>query len=206
MMESRAEHPLRELTDVARFEAAMPLDERLPGRSVFDVFVAAAQRHPQRNALTMVMTGAPDEEPRRVGYPELLKLVRRSANLFASLAGKGCGVAYMLPSLIESHATLWGAETAGYAVPINFLLQPDHIAQLLKSSGAKILVALGPHPQLDIWQKALQLREQLPDLKLIRVAPPGTPAMDGVIDLHAALATQPDDRLLSPSVPRAKWA
>jgi fatty-acyl-CoA synthase len=42
----------------------------------------------------------------------------------------------------------------------------------------------------------LQLREQLPDLKLVRVAPPGTPPMDGVIDLHAALATQPDDRLV----------
>ena len=44
------------------------------------------------------------------------------------------GVAYMLPSLIETHATLWGAETAGYAVPINFLLQPEHIAALLRAA------------------------------------------------------------------------
>lgn len=54
----------------------------------------------------------------------------------------------------------------------NFLLQVEHIAALLEASGARILVALGPHPVLDIWQKALQLRERVPGLTLIRVAPP----------------------------------
>jgi fatty-acyl-CoA synthase len=102
----------------------------------------------------------------------------------------------MLPSLVETHATLWGAETAGYAVPINFLLQPEHIAALLEASGAKILVALGPHPVLDIWPKALALRERIPGLTLLRVAPPGTPAEAGVIDFHGALMAQPDDRLV----------
>ena len=81
---------------------------------------------------------------------------------FSDLGGPAPGVAYMLPSLVETHVTLWGAETSGYAVPINFLLQPDSIAELLKASGAKILVALGPHPQLDIWQKALELRDKVP--------------------------------------------
>jgi fatty-acyl-CoA synthase len=101
----------------------------------------------------------------------------------------------MLPALIETHATLWGAETAGTAVPINFLLQPPQIAALLEASGARILVALGPHPALDIWQKALALRERDPGLILLRVAPPGTPMEDGVIDLGTALMDQPDDRL-----------
>jgi hypothetical protein len=35
----------------------------------------------------MLMTGAPDEQPRRVSYRELLGLVRRAANLFVSLGG-----------------------------------------------------------------------------------------------------------------------
>jgi fatty-acyl-CoA synthase len=101
----------------------------------------------------------------------------------------------MLPSLVETHATLWGAETAGFAVPINFLLQPEHIAALLEASGARILVALGPHPALDIWSKALALKARLPGLVVLRVAAPGTPLEDGVLDFHAALAAQPDDRL-----------
>ncbi len=187
---------IRTRDDLARFEAEMSLEQRLPERSILDVFIGAAARRPERTAITMLMTGAPDEQPRRVNYRELLGLVRRAANLFASLAGPRPGVAYMLPSLIETHATLWGAETAGYAVPINFLLQPEHIAELLKASGARILVALGPHPVLDIWQKALALRERVPGLTLLRVAPPGTPAEPGVLDFHAELMAQPDDRLV----------
>jgi fatty-acyl-CoA synthase len=187
---------VRNRDDLARFETERSLDERLPERSILDVFVGAAARDPERVALTMLMSGAPDEAPRRVSYRELLGLVRRAANLFASLGGPRPGVAYMLPSLVETHATLWGAETAGYAVPINFLLQPEHIAELLKASGARILVALGPHAALDIWPKALALRERLPGLTLLRVAPPGTPAEEGVLDFATALMTQPDDRLV----------
>jgi fatty-acyl-CoA synthase len=190
------ERRIRSRDDLARFETELTLEERLPERSVLDVFIGAAERHPERTALTMLMSGADDEVPRRVSYGELLGLVRRAANLFASLGGTRPGVAYMLPSLVESHATLWGAETAGYAVPINFLLQVEHVAALLEASGAKILVALGPHPVLDIWPKALALRERVPGLTLVRVAPPGTPAEAGVIDFHAALMAEPDDRLV----------
>ena len=190
------EYDVGTLADIARLESEMTLEERLPERSILDVFVGSAARRPDHTALTMLMTGAPDEKPRRVSYSELLGLVRRAANLFASIGGTRPGVAYMLPSLVETHATLWGAETAGYAVPINFLLQPDHIAGLLQASGARNLVALGPHPVLDIWQKALALRAQVPGLQLLRVAPPGTPLEDGVLDFHSALVAQPADRLL----------
>jgi fatty-acyl-CoA synthase len=190
------DHPILDRETLAQFEAALTLEQRLPERSVLDVFIGAAARQPERTAITMLMSGAPDEQPRRVNYAQLLGMVRRSANLFHSVGGLRPGVAYMLPSLIETHATLWGAETAGYAVPINFLLQVEHIAALLEASGARILVALGPHPVLDIWQKALQLRERVPGLTLIRVAPPGTPAEEGVIDFHAALAAQPQDHLV----------
>ncbi len=189
------DRPVRDLDTLAQFEAAMTLAQRLPERSILDVFISAAARQPERTAITMLMSGAPDEQPRRVNYRELLGLITRSANLFSSLGGPRPGVAYMLPSLIETHATLWGAETAGYAVPINFLLQVDHIAALLEASGARILVALGPHPVLDIWQKAVQLRNRVPGLMLVRVAPPDTPSEAGVIDFHAALVAQPEDRL-----------
>src|SRR5829696_2723769 len=103
--------------ELARFEAEMPLAQRLPERSILDVFEGTAARQADRTAITMLMTGAPDEAPRRVGYGELLGLIRRAANLFSTLGGPRPGVAYMLPSLVETHATLWGAETAGYAVP-----------------------------------------------------------------------------------------
>jgi fatty-acyl-CoA synthase len=194
-MAELSDQPIRSLDDLSRFEAAMTLEERLPERSVLDVFIGSAARHPDSTAVTMLMTGAPDEQPRRVSYRDLLGLVRRAANAFHALAGPRPGVAYMLPYLIETHATLWGAQAAGYAVPINFLLQPDHIAELLRASGAKVLVALGPHPVLDIWPKSLALLDQVPGLRVMAVAPPGTPLEDGVVDFRTAVMEQPDDRL-----------
>jgi fatty-acyl-CoA synthase len=186
---------VKDLADLERFEAELTLSERLPERSVLDVFMGTAERLPDRVALTQLVTGAPDETPRRVTFRELLGLVRRAANLFHALGGPRPVVAYMLPALIETHATLWGAETAGTAVPINFLLQPAQIAALIRTSDATILVALGPHPALDVWQKALALREQIPGLVLVRVGAPGAPVEDGVVDLGPALTAQPDDHL-----------
>ncbi len=174
----------------------MPLQQRIGARSVLDVFIESAQRHSQRTALTMVMTGQDDEQPRRVNYRELLGLIRRSANLFHSLAGPRPGVAYMLPSLIETHVTLWGAQAAGFAVPINYLLQVQHIADLIRVSGASVLVALGPHPQLAIWDKALEIKALLPHLQLVCVAPASTPATDAALDFHTLLMQQADDHLV----------
>ena len=187
--------PIRTKGDLENFETEMTLAERLPERSILDVFINSAERAPDATAITMLMTGAPDESPRRINYSDLLGQIRRAANLFTDIGGPVPGVAFMLPALIETHVTLWGAETAGYAVPINFLLQPESIAELLKASGAKILVALGAHPQLDIWEKALELRAQIPELVLVRVVPPGTPEEEGVIDLGTALMDQPADHL-----------
>jgi len=52
--------------DLARFESELTLAERLPEKSVLDVFIGAAERHPERIAMTMLMSGADDEAPRRV--------------------------------------------------------------------------------------------------------------------------------------------
>ena len=189
------ENPLRTMADVERFEKQMPLRQRLPGDSLYDVFLRASETYGDRTALTMLMTGEPDETPRRVSYAELADLVRRSANLFARIGGEGAGVAFMLPTLVETHCVLWGAEVAGYAVPINFLLQPEAIRELVEASEAKVLVALGPHPQLDIWEKALELKRQMPGLTLVRVAPPGSPSLPGVVDYAEGMEGEPGDRL-----------
>ena len=187
--------PIKKKSDLDRFETEMTLAERLPENSILDVFISSAERNPDATAMTMLMTGAKDEQPHRVSYKALLGQIRRAANLFNYIGGEAPGVAFMLPALVETHVTLWGAETAGYAVPINFLLQPESIAELLKTSGAKVLVALGPHPQLDIWEKALELRDQISGLKLVRVSSPGIPIEEGVIDFGTALMAQSDDRL-----------
>jgi fatty-acyl-CoA synthase len=192
-----SDYPIANLADVIRFENEKPLAQRYDARSVYDVFVKSAARNPDHTALTMVMTGEDDEQPRLVSYRQLLEGITRAANLFTSTGGPAPGVAYILPSLVETHFTLWGAETAGYAVPINFLLQAQNIAELIEASGATILVTLGPHPQLDIWQKALAVRALIPGLKLIRISVSDAPLPEGVIEFASALASQNGKTLAS---------
>jgi fatty-acyl-CoA synthase len=143
----------------------------------------------------MLMTGADEETPRLVTYRQMLDGIKRAANFFASLGGRDVGVAYILPSLVETHFTLWGAETAGYAVPLNFLLQAQNIADLVRASGAKILVALGPHPQLDIWEKAVAVGKLLPDIKLVQVSLSDAPLPEGVIGFGPGLKAQDGSKL-----------
>ncbi|HEY8360781.1 MAG TPA: AMP-binding protein, partial [Ramlibacter sp.] len=59
---------------------------------------------------------------------------------------------------------LWGAASAASALPINPLLKPEEIAGLCRAAGAKALVALGPLPGTDIWDKATSVQGLLPAL------------------------------------------
>lgn len=185
-----SDYPVATLKDIIKFESEMTLEQRYDARSVYDIFAKGAVHYPDRTALTMLMTGADDETPRLVTYRQMRDGVTRAANFFASLGGPGAGVAYILPSLVETHFTLWGAEAAGYAVPINFLLQPQNIADLVRASGAKILVALGPHPQLDIWQKAVEVGKLLPDIKLVQVSLSDAQLPEGVFGFGPGLKAQ----------------
>jgi fatty-acyl-CoA synthase len=190
-----SDYPVATLQDVIRFETEKTLEQRYDARSIYDIFAKSAARHPERTALTMLMTGADDETPRLVTYRQMLDGITRAANFFASLGGPGTGVAYILPSLVETHFTLWGAETAGYAVPLNFLLQARNIADLVRASGAKILVALGPHPQLDIWEKAVAVGKMLPDIKLVQMSLSDAPLPEGVIGFGPGLKAQDGSKL-----------
>ena len=98
-------------------------------------------------------------------------------------------MAYLLPSLVETQFVLWGAATAASALPLNPLLKADEIADLCRAAGAKALVALGPLPGTEIWDKANRVRELVPTLgALIQVGvrvPParssfagGSPALE----------------------------
>jgi fatty-acyl-CoA synthase len=187
--------PIRNLQDVKRFESEKTFAERCPAQSVYDIFRHAAERFPSHTALTMLMTGVPDEKPRIVSYTELLAGITRAANFFADIGGSRPGIAFMLPSLIETQFVLWGAETAGYALPINFLLQPEHIAHLIQAADVHILVALGPHPQLDIWEKAVTVAELVPGLKLVQISLSDAPPPEGVQSFIPSLSKYDGQRL-----------
>jgi len=152
------------MKDVDAVEA-QPYVSFMPYRHVYDALKAVADRYPTRRALTYIQDANTATPPKIWSYAELLADIRRAANLFSALVpGQQPRVAMLLPAIPEAHLTLWGAETAGVVCPINYLLDTEHIAELVRVSGANILVALGPNDELDIWSRASDLKAHCPQL------------------------------------------
>lgn len=190
---------LRGEADLRALEA-VPFSERLAADSTYEALCNAAALGPERPAIHFLRHAEPDEEPHTLSYGALLERVRRSANLFHSLGlGPRDVVSFLLPLLPEAFCVLLGGEAAGVANPVNPFLEPSQLAAILNAAGTRVLVALGPEPGSEIWDKVQALRPQVPGLQAIVQVGGDAPGelRDGVIGYEAALARQPGDRLLS---------
>jgi fatty-acyl-CoA synthase len=160
------------------------------GTTPYGLIRDAAQRWPQRVAFTWLPDAELSTPPQTTTYAQLLADIHRAANALRALGvGPQDAVALLAPNMPQAHAVLWGAQLAGRVCPINTLLAADHIAALLQASGAKVVVALGPHPELAVWPAVQQACE---GLEVVRVAiDAGTPAPDAH-DLASLMQAQPD--------------
>ncbi|WP_034386884.1 AMP-binding protein [Comamonas composti] len=187
--------PILSLADIEAYEQALPLSARIAD-TIHQAFVRTAQRHGKRPALSMVLSASPDETPLTLNYEQLLGAITQTANAFADLAGPGAGIAYLLPNLPQTHMTLWGAATSGHAVPLNPLLQTEHLVALLEAAEARVLVGGGPAMAAPLWEKCLAIQAAMPQLKLVAVDLPGQPAPAGALSFDALRKAQPADQLM----------
>ncbi len=179
------------LADIEQFERTGRA-VAAPHRSPYALIRASAQRFPAREALTFLPDAGLDTPPRRTTYRALLASIHRAANLFRSMGvGPDDAVALLAPNMPEAHVVLWGAQLAGRVCPINYLLQPEHIAALLKAANAKVLVALGPNDELAVWPVAQQVvsHHALPLIQ-IRAGAQAEPDVPVLQDLMARLADE----------------
>lgn len=190
--------PVRTPADLAAIEA-VPVEARLGHDNTYDMFVAAAEAHPDRLAIRFLPTGAVDEAPVDITYRELIAKVRQTANLFHSLGiGPGKVVACLLPNLPQTYYCLWGGEAAGIVCAINYFLEAEHIGALLHHAKADILVIQGPS-DLPVWNKLPKIRERATSLRTVLRVGPG-PASDEILDFDTAIADQPSDRVIGSRV------
>jgi fatty-acyl-CoA synthase len=178
----------RSLADIEAVERT-PCEEAIPARSTYGLIARAASQFAQRTALTYLPDGELRTPAVQVSYAELLAHIHRAANLFRRLGvGPDDAVAILAPNIPSTHYALWGAQLAGRACPINFMLQPEHIGALLEASNAKVVVALGPHTELDVWS-VVQKVPGLQGRTVLRIDPSPTPGADS---FEAALAEETD--------------
>jgi len=186
----------RGLADIEALERT-PYGQAIPARTTYGLIARAAQRFGGRIAFSYLPDGALATPPVRITYTELLANVHRAANLFRRLGvGPDDAVAILAPNIPSTQYALWGAQLAGRACPINFMLQPEHIGALLDASGAKVVVALGPHPELDLGP-ALRKVPGLGSRTVLWIDPAAAPAAGS---FEAALAGEAGELAFDPGL------
>jgi fatty-acyl-CoA synthase len=173
--------------DLATIEA-VPLEKRDLPESTYALLTRAASRWPDRTAITALPDATRWREPQRRTFAELLTDVHRYANLLHELGiRRGDAVALMAPNCAELITATLAAELAGIAAPLGSGLSRQHLAELLRRSGAHVLVTAGPDLAPETWTTAQELARhgRLDALLVLRptaaAGPPAPlPAIDGV--------------------------
>lgn len=177
------------LADVEALEA-QAYARWVPDPTTYGLIAGAAARFSGRDALRFLPDAALCTPPQWVSYQTLLERIHQAANLFRAMGiGADDTVAILAPNMPETHYALWGAQVAGRACPINYLLQPDHIAALLEAAGAKLIVALAPNAELNLWPTVQQVLALRP-LPVLQIAvgddvAPGVPVFQQALQAQA---------------------
>lgn len=189
--------------EVSAFEA-VDLKDRLAAHNTFDAIRMGASLNPDAPAIEFLPNASVDDEAIVLTHRQFLGQMTQAANLFHELGvGKNEVVSLLLPLVPQNFVALFGAEAAGIANPVNPLLAAHQLREILAAANTRVLVALGPVPDTDIWHKIEQIRGDLPNLKTILWI--GVPPADSesgetsatLMSFDAALADQPSDKLVS---------
>lgn len=203
------------LADVEAFEE-VPLAQRDLPANTYEAIARSVARFPDKLALRYIFQGTDYRRSIDYSYQQLSQELHRTANMFTRLGvGPKDVVSMILPNLPQSFFTIFGAEAVGIVNPINPLLEPELMAEIMNAAGTKVLVTMGPFVKTDIWQKVASIADLVPTLKTIvqvrlgnflpfptRLVAPllsrgGAPVKVEVLDFHKTQARQPGDRLIA---------
>lgn len=179
---------VRTIEDVVAIESR-PYDELVTARNIHDLLRATAQHVGDRKAVTVLRSPDPADIGASLTHRELLASVTQAANMFRRLGlAPGEGVAaFLVPTLPGVPALLLGAQVAGVASSINYLLTRDAIVDLLNAERATILVVPAPHLDEMCWSKADGAMDHVPSLKHVVVIGGAGGARSGFTDLDEAV-------------------
>lgn len=143
--------------DLGEIES-VPLAERGLPDSTYSLLLRAAALWPNRNATTVIPDAGRWWEPLQCSYSQLLAEVHRCANFLHSVGiRRHDAVALIAPNCAELIPATLAAQVAGIAAPINGGLSRTHTKELLRRSGARVLIAAGPELSDSTWQLAIEL-------------------------------------------------
>lgn len=154
--------------DMIAIESEMPWSERQSEKTLYQRVMKTAQQNADRPALSFQIKSGPKDPAETLTWTEMLAKSTQAANMFRRLGvHEGDVVAYLLPNCNETVLTFIGAATAGVVNPINPTLHPDHIAGILRETGAKVVVTLTPFPKSEVAEVAAQAIARAPNVETV---------------------------------------
>ena len=187
---------VRTIDDIVALEQR-PYDELVTARNLHDLVAATAQHVGDRPALTVLRSADPADVGGAWTHRALLGEVTRAANLFRSLGltpGRGVA-AFLAPTLPQLPALLLGAQVAGVASALNYLLSQEAIVDLLNAMRATVLVVASRDADAACAAKAVGVCEQVPTLRHVFTLGGNADAEPGGTALEPRLAACRGDRL-----------
>lgn len=205
------------LSDIEAFEA-IPLAERNLPESTYEAIRRSAAALPDQDAVVFFLQGSDYHNATHIPYRDWLGKLHQTANMLHDLGIRpGATVSYILPNLPQTYLTLYGGEAAGIANPINPLLEPAAIAEIMNAAQTQVLVTLAPFPKTDIWEKVASIADTVPTLEtilrvdiasylhgvkrlavgLMRLGKGRERVQARVLDFDKTMARYPADRLVS---------
>ena len=191
-----------------------------PPESTYQLLLDAARAWPDGIATQWIPDPADHTRSLAWTYAQLAGTVTQIANALTALGVKR-GDAVTLSSVNTSmlYAATLAAQAAGIAAPVNPALPGERIAELIRRTGSRVLVAAGPELDPQLWARLLQVARQAGMTAVLALRPDGAhgvppaldPASDGGPDgrpltvayLDEVIAGQPSGQLAGADLPAA---
>ncbi|HYX59984.1 MAG TPA: acyl-CoA synthetase [Streptosporangiaceae bacterium] len=191
----------------------LPLPE-----STYQLLLDAARAWPDGIATQWIPDPADYTRSLAWTYAELAGTVTRIANALTAL-GVRRGDAVTLSSVNTSmlYAATLAAQAVGIAAPVNPVLSGERIAELIRRTGSRVLIAAGPELDPRLWSRLLEVARQAGMTAVLALRPDDAhgvpPALDGsapadgrapiVAYLDEVLVGQPSGHLAGADLPSA---
>ena len=184
--------PLATLADVVAVEAA-PVAERFADGSTIAMLARVAREYGDRIALRSIVSGLPDEPTLDLSYAAFFRRIVQAANLFHALgAAPSFAVSSLLPIVADAFVAMFAAHAAAVANPINFLLEREQIAALLRAARCRVLLAPDPDVFPGVWEKIETIAADVPTLRaILRVGGPAVRADSAALHFETELERRP---------------
>ena len=177
-------------TDLGEIERVALSERGLPA-STYELVRRAAEVWPDRPATSVLTEAERFLAPRVRTFADLADEVHRAADILFGLGvRRGDAVAVISVNCAQLLPLLLAAESVGIYAPINPGLAPEHAIELVRLSGAAVIVASGPELAPDVWLHARAIAESTGARALLALRPTTTsqapPALEPLEDLEVA--------------------